>query len=1474
MARHALIVGLNSYSDSNLKPLGAPSQDAEQIYRILTKYGKFDSIKVLPLDKNTGEDKDIYREKVNPKRVLNAKALKEALIELFNPESCNAPNMAFFYFAGHGIREKDGVYDGYLATSDTKIGSNNLGVSLSWLRRLLDESPVKQQVIVLDCCHSGQLVDSFKDDLRKVNLDRAFDVDRCFIASCLAFQTSYATSANGLFTAELLKALDPTNGEVTGQGLSIRLRAEKGIQLQQPICENSGSDIVLTSTGAIKPTFAYRADRKSLPCPYKGLEAFEHTGDDPYYFYGRMKETDELIERVKQEPFTVIAGSSGSGKSSLLKAGLIYELNRGGKLFGSVSWRKYLFRPGEAPLSRLIRQFAGKTLNKVDDSDLGNNIFRSIDNITEHNIKEVIEFILQDAPRCMIAIDQFEDCFSPECSRVDREQFFHVLKLLVDESKGRLGIVITLRDEFLGRCLESEDFKYLMSLSTKDAMIVSTPMASELTLAIQKPANQVGFRIDYDLVSQMIDDVKSEAGSLPLLQYTLQRLWETYRSAQNLLITIDDYNNLGGLQQCLQDHLENIYSEFSPIHQKIAEYVFLSLIRFDGDVLNISPPILRSSFLLNEIYSKRDVDYVVQKLLDERLIVSSRLEKRGDISNSEEDAEVDIAHRTLILKWKRLNQWIEMNKSALKLKQDLESEARNWELKSRSKDFLLRGKRLTEAEKLLQRSFLAQRKDNITDSASEKAGIVRVNLTKNAKDLIQASQVARRRSRITWSIAGTIGTIVLGLGFWKWGVMQRGIVLEQEGTNSIRQFPSGELDSLKSAMKVAQELSSLTNASGPIGNYPAVSPLLALQKILDEIYEQNHFSGNQGEIRGAVFLPGTDRFITAGEGTDKGGVLKIWSSSGDLVSELEGHETGVISGGVKGIAIGGNQQSPLIASAGGDGAVMVWDKDGKRVSNLEVTGQKEKKPFTTIAVSTDGQRVAAGQSNGMVYLWERSGKLLKSWSAHGQEVTGVAFSGDGQKVATSSEDGLARVWTLAGNKTAELKVPSVKKVMGISFSPDGKWIVTASDDRIARIWTVAGQEVKRLEGHEGLVTVANFSPDGEMVATAADDGTVKLWNAKTGQKLQDFRGHRGVVWTASFSQDGKRLVSTGRDGEIRFWNLSNANSPVTTLPGFTDDVNAIVFSPDGKTIVGAGNEGVMRQWDRNGKELKVWKEAIFQKKNVQDLAFSSEGKLLLASGLTSIARVWKVDEANTDEPFIKLKGGEDTEKAHRGDILSIAASPDGTVIATGSSDKTIRIWKIDPEYKEWKKNPQYGKFVVVTPEQEGVVSRVAFTADGQRIISADWAGSVTIWSLDGKPIQQFKNIHPTQIRGLGVTRDGSRIVTADKMGDIKILDASGKILKEFKSYQSGINELTISPDGQLIATAGMDKTARVWDFQGRQVAEFENPKGAVWGVAFSPDNRSIAFSGDKGFAVVRSIDRLDDLLTKGFKWLKKTSLSN
>ena len=1155
-----------------------------------------------------------------------------------------------------------------------------------------------------------------------------------------------------------------------------------------------------------------------------------------------------------------VIGPSGSGKSSVVRAGLFPPLLEQG------NWLIDSFRPGY-PNNNPFRNLASVLVPLLETRMSENERLEAIKKQSEKlskgeiDLSDAIARILQknSHKRLLLFVDQFEELYTLCRDTQEQQRFVDALLATVQSAPRAVTLVLTLRADFYSYVLNYPAFGE--ALERHNPLSLRAMNREEMLSCIERPAEKMGVQLEEGLTQRILDEVKQEPGNLPLLEFALTQLWAKQSRG---LLTHQAYSEIGGVAKALALHAEAVYANLSEEKQKQAQRLFVQLVRpGEGteDTRRLATPV--------EVGNWELVTFLAGE--DARLVVTGRDEQT-------EEETVEVVHEALIREWGRLRGWMESDRTFRTWQEQLRVAMRQWQISDKQEGYLLQSAPLGEAE-----GWLEKRREELSSTEQEFIGLskdekqrrelkeleAQVALdtaTERNQILAEANQERDRKIRrgnITLGVTSVLAFLVITLTsiyalqkFREAQEAQEGTKLEQAGVNALFQFKSGELSSLVSAMQSTQYLQNLIRNGRDFKDYPAVSPVLALQKILDEIHEQNYFDAGQGEIRSAVFMPGGDRFVTAGKGKEgKEDTLQIWNLTGRKEASLLGHEGGVL-GGVNAVSVSSDKKNPLIASAGEDGTVRLWERSGKQIRQLMPQGSKDKSSFSAISVSKDGQKIVAGQHNGVVYLWERSGKQLKTWVAHGSDVTAISFSQDGQKLATAGKDGLARVWSISGNKLAELKNAEIHETLGVSFSPDGQFVATASDDHRARIWTVNGQEVVRLEGHQYAVTVVNFSPDGRTVATGSDDGSVKLWDMK-GQKLKEFLGHRGVVWSASFSPDGKRLVSAGRDGFVRLWNLAEKPVQQLKLAGFRDDVNAIAFSPDGKAIAGAGNEGVMRLWDASGKELKVWKEAIYQNRNVQDIAFSPNGKFIVAGGLFSIARVWNLSGSLT-EPQVKLKGKEGSPDGHRGDISGVAVSPDSQLIATGSSDKTMRIWK--PKGLN-------GELVKATLEQEGEVSRVMFTADGHRIVTADWEGNVAIWDLAGKQISKWKKVHQTQIWGLGITRDGSRIVTADKSSYVKILDRSGKQLREFFSYQSGINKLVISPDGQLIATGGMDGTVRLWDFQGHQIAEFRNPKGAIWGVAFSPDSRRIALAGDKGFVNVRSTPSLLSLMQQGCKWL-------
>lgn len=331
MDREALVVGINLYpllrDGGTKKPrhLDKPAADAEAVAQILETYGQF---RVRRLPEIYDQDGNPHvAAKPHPTQLVRVKTLQEAIANLFNPPSRQVPDTALLFFAGHGLRnDQGGVSEGFLATSDVKPQDGKWGVSLQWLRRLLQESPVRQQIVWLDCCHSGELLNFLEADPGAVGEAR----DRCFIAASRDFEVAYEEfgGEHGVLTGALLPALRPegkSQGWVTNYSLVEAINRQLLTSRQRPIFHNSGGEILLTGR---KETIE-RAVLMAGVCPYKGLESFEFNEHDPKYFYGRTALTDQLLAKIRQGNFLAVVGASGSGKSSLVKAGLLYQLKLG-----------------------------------------------------------------------------------------------------------------------------------------------------------------------------------------------------------------------------------------------------------------------------------------------------------------------------------------------------------------------------------------------------------------------------------------------------------------------------------------------------------------------------------------------------------------------------------------------------------------------------------------------------------------------------------------------------------------------------------------------------------------------------------------------------------------------------------------------------------------------------------------------------------------------------------------------------------------------------------------------------------------------------------------------------------------------------------------------------------------------------------------------------------------------------------------
>src|SRR5579883_683535 len=546
MSRDALVVGISTYQC--LPSLSAPSHDAEAIAQRLQTDGDFRVVRI-PEIIQAGQAR------IGFKTQVTAAELEAALVRIFKPKGNNIPQTAVFYFSGHGLQKDAGVQEGFLATSDANPAAGFYGLSLFWLRRLLQESPVRQRIVLLDCCHSGELLNFLEADPGA----RA-GVDRLFMAASREYEAAYESMIGkySVFTQALLDGLDPsrtTNGIVTNYALTDWVSSALKAEPQQPLFENSGSEIVLTrGQGA---STVIKTELAPEICPYRGLEFFDEAHAE--YFFGREALTDQLIEKLRTGNFVAIAGASGSGKSSLVRAGLIHTLRQGKKFSGSDRWRIQLISPTDQPLKSLATAFVNPKDSAIDRAEqLRRAELLLRDGST--GLAHLVRASLMSAKygrnsRLLLIIDQFEEvftlCHGPNAER-DRLSFFNSLITALRELGDCFSVVVVLRADFFGKYSLYNG----LAEQIERHLVTVTPLTyQQIKASIVKPAEKAGIVCEPNLIYNILLDIVGAPGELPLLQYTLLELWQQRQADPDggpAKLTLDTYNELGGVRGTLQ----------------------------------------------------------------------------------------------------------------------------------------------------------------------------------------------------------------------------------------------------------------------------------------------------------------------------------------------------------------------------------------------------------------------------------------------------------------------------------------------------------------------------------------------------------------------------------------------------------------------------------------------------------------------------------------------------------------------------------------------------------------------------------------------------------------------------------------------------------------------------------------------------------------------------------------------------------
>jgi WD40 repeat protein len=1117
--------------------------------------------------------------------------------------------------------------------------------------------------------------------------------------------------------------------------------------------------------------------------PYKGLQYF--TEGDASLFFGRERWIARLVNRLQATRFLAVIGASGSGKSSIVRAGVVPVL-KGSKDVREVeyrpancaSWPVHIITPSSHPLESVAAVF---TPNGQLDQ------FRSLVAQFRQDSHALDLLIRQQAATAasehvLLVVDQFEEVFTQCTDTTERTAFLDILMTAANpDEAGTLVLMVILRADFYASCAEHEQLRLALS-QYQEYIGPMTP--AELRCAIEEPALRSGWKFEPGLVDLIVKDAGDEPGALPLLSHALL---ETWRNRSSHTMTLESYAESGGVQGAIAKTAEMVFNQrLTAQQQEVARAIFLRLTNVGEGAQET-----RRRSTLNELITNASqsasVEKVVHMLADARLLTV-------------EAGSVDVAHEALIREWPKLRGWIEDNRSILRIHHRLAASAQEWQQFKQDEGLLYRGLRLQEAREIaettpdalneLERTFLQssltleQRLEDERLSQQRKELEAAQKLAaaekQRAEDQANAARQLRRREQfLRMALIGAGLLAVLAIVF---GILAS-ISSQQANTNA-------SLAQIASTKAVAESLTRATAETNAL-NQSRLSQVREVaaraRSLVDRDQDLALLLGAEGiKLAQAYSIPSFPEAQTS---------LYQALTAANYSTTLRGHTDALNTASF-------SPDGQKIITASLDGTAMLWGIDGRRLAVF--SGHKGS--VTGASFSPDGTRILTFSADQTARLYQADGQLIQTLDGHSGEITQALFSKDGRHILTASKDGTARIWDENGKNPVILKGHS-DAVLACALSPDNTLVATAGADHSVRLWKIDGSPLKVLSGHDSWVVSVQFSPDSKKLVTASWDDTAKVWSSD-GSLLATLEGHQSTLSYAAFSPDGSTIVTAGSDNLAKVWSAEGKWQ--VDLKGHTQEVNQAVFSPDGFLIATSSLDGTVRLWQLDGSQLAVLRgHSGF----VYSVSFSPDGKQLVTAGGDLTARLWQTD--HLAQVFAD----------HFGAATTGSFSPNGKFFITGSTDGYIRLHRIDG-------------VEVYYFYTNGPINRAVVSPDGSHILVATVKPNAMIYSLKGDQFVQLTG-HTGEILDARYSPDGSKVITASKDGTAKLWDTNGSMIATLRGHNGSVSSARFSPDGKTIITTGDDKTARLWKSDGTPLNIDLTHPGAVMSASFSPDGARI-----------------------------------
>jgi WD40 repeat protein len=1236
--------------------------------------------------------------------------------------------------------------------------------------------------------------------------------------------------------------------------------------------------------------------------PYKGLDYFEE--EDAELFFGREQLVDDLVGKVKESRTLFVTGPSGSGKSSLVRAGLIHAL-KGGCLKDSERWLYGIMKPGREPtaeLARVTAKLAGTT-NAEDEISAKAASDPTI-------LRRWCEIALGDGKneRIVLFIDQFEEIFT-QINKENANTFIDLLDNAVSMENSRVILLLAMRSDFISTCTL---YPRLNALYNRQNIQIGGMQPEELASAIAQPALHVGLRIDPELIARIINDMREEPGALPLMQFALKDLFDAQQSQGGIIaLTLNDYLQRGGIHKALERYADNSFNKLDSHEQELARSIFTGLIE-----IGRGTPDTRRTALFDELVpvgtQSEEIKSIVRGLADARLITTDEIAGKDTVT---------ISHEKLIDAWPWLKRLVNENRDLIALQNQITDDAKEWESHGKDISYLYVGVRLANVHEQLEEKGLVI--NELGKEFIEKGTENYVNELKEAKKreehLLQLTNIAVARQ-----LSAQAQAMIANRS-------SKQMIAVLLAIQSMKMLPSSEsAQILLSSNFAAQLITRFTHdrevrsvTFSPDGKYVVSGSRDNTARVweISSGKEMARMIHNFG-VTAVAFSPDSKHVVSSSQ--DK--TARVWEAiTGKEVSRML-HEATVdivtFSPDGKYVASGSQDKTARVWNpatgeefarmphdsivnsvafspngkyivTGDNRTARVWRTGASRAEDLNnfgnrlvsfglslmkslrnvfriISGMRVQRVkaasfqevarishtdrVQSVAFSPNSKLVISASGDGTILVWEATTGKKKVHITHGHNVAPNAIDSNGIHIVSGSADHTARIWDITTGReiarmTHDLDVTSV------SFSPDGKWVVSTSYDNTARVWEAAtGQEVARMT-HEKAVVAAAFSKDGRYIVSGGQDKTVQMWRASLTRKVVCL-AHGHVVTSLSFSPKGIYLATGSIDHTVRVWKVGTGEE--IARMAHDSSVNSIAFSPveGAKYVVSGSFDRTARVWNiETGKEIA----RTIHESSVDFVTFSPDGKYVVSGG-SDVVWIW---EATTGQKIGLL--GEVQQRN------SVAFSPDGKYIVAGSSEGVAIVLLVgtgeqishsicDSEVNSAAFSPD-GNYLVCGCSGTAFVFETKSGTEISRITLGSGGGDIHL-TADGYLAEL---VFPDRITSVAFSPNGKYVVagmerflsTNDNFAVVWEAETGREISR--MAHNGNVCSIAFSPDSNYVISGG-DNTARVWEaLTGKEVARMTH-ESSVKCVAFSPDGLHVA-SGSEDKTARIWIWRVEDLIS-------------